>query len=290
MMLFKSLIYSKDWTDIVFANRNKEYGAYQLRQMSGKATNIALLIVITVAGGLSGYSFISKDGNSDKVMQETFSNSVNIEPELIPLETIIEAKTEDMKVQQVAKDVSALDLVKFTEINPTTSTSVTEDIADEKDVLDKTKLLASFNAKGQKGGELITRGTFGTHRQDGGSIGHNTGDLTGGNPNGEVPFTSVEIMPEPIGGMSTFVKWIADNYTFPQSALDNGVKGLIQVKFIVEKDGSLSSFEVLRDMGFGTGVEAVHLLKKAKKWNAGIQNGQPVRVAFTLPIRLSPQQ
>jgi len=284
MVFFKSSIYSKDWMDIVFANRNKEYGAYQLRQMSGKATNIALLIVVTVVGGLCGISFIEQ---ADKpiVVEENFSPSILIQPEINFEEEIIEVKPEEAKVQQVAKDVSAKDLIKFTEINPTDKSNVSEDIAEEKEVLDKQKLLSSFNAKGQKGGELIARGTFGARKQDGGSVGRSIADEDGADPNGT--FTTVEIMPAPTEGMPAFIQWIAANYTFPQAAMDNNVNGLIQVKFVVEKDGSLSSIEVLRDMGYGTGKEAVRLLQKAKNWNPGIQNGRPVRVTFSLPIRLS---
>jgi len=285
MVFFKSSIYSKDWMDIVFANRNKEYGAYQLRQMSGKATNIALLVVVTVVGGLCGLSFIDKSEKSAIMLDNTFSPTFMIEPETNLKEEIIEVKPEEAKVQQVAKDVSAKDLIKYTEINPTDKSKITEDIAEEKEVLDKQKLLSSFNAKGQKGGELIARGTFSTHKQEGGSIGRSIADEDGTDFDGT--FTTVEIMPVPTEGMPAFIKWIAANYTFPQAAMDNNVKGLIQVKFVVEKDGSLSSIEVLRDMGYGTGKEAVRLLQKAKKWNPGIQNGIPVRVTFSLPIRLS---
>ena len=290
MMLFKSLIYSKDWLDIVFANRNKDYGAYQLRQFSGKATNIALLIVVSIVAGICGISFIEKAPEEPIVVEKDFDGMIALDTELELPKEVIEEKQEEEKVQQVAKDLSAKDLVKFTEINPTDKSKVTEDIAAEKEILDRQKLLASFNAKGQKGGELFTRGTFGTKAQDGGTIGRSLGDDTGGDPHGNEPLNFVEVMPAPVGGMSEFVKWIAQNYKFPQSAQEANVKGLIQVKFVVEKDGSLSSFEILRDMGFGTGKEAINLLQKAKKWNPGIQNGIPVRVAFTLPIRLSTQE
>ncbi|WP_236537125.1 energy transducer TonB [Sphingobacterium composti Ten et al. 2007 non Yoo et al. 2007] len=271
--------------DIVFANRNREYGAYQLRQMSGKATNIALIIVFTVVGGLCGISLIEKAEDAPTLLTDKFSHTITIEHEVNLQEEIIEIKPEEAKVQQIAKDVSAKDLIKYTEINPTDKINVTEDIAAESEVLDKQKLLSSFTAKGQKGGELIARGTFGVRKQDGGSIGRSIADEEG-TAKGDT-FTAVEIMPAPTEGMPAFIQWIATNYTFPQAALDNNVKGVIQVKFIVEKDGSLSSFEVLRDMGLGTGKEAVRLLQKAKKWNPGVQNGRPVRVTFSLPIRLS---
>ena len=286
-MKFKSLIYSKDWLDVVFANRNKEYGAYQLRQMSNKATNTALLIVISVVLGVCGLSFIAKESNQvvNNVTEQVLDDDIMMH-EVIIEEKIIEPEKVEAKVQQVAQDVSARDLIKFTEIKPTNSAKITEDIAEESEVLNKKNLLASINMKGIKGGELITRGTFGNKKRDGGSIGRSIGDVDGEDGEGKV-FEAVEIMPEPKEGMPNFVKWIGENYSYPQSALDNNVQGLIQVKFVVEKDGSLSSFEVLRDMGFGTGNEAIKLLKKTKRWNPGVQNGIPVRVTFTLPIRLS---
>lgn len=286
-MKFKSLIYSKDWLDVVFANRNKEYGAYQLRQMSNKATNTALLIVISVVLGVCGLSFIAKESNQvvNNVTEQVLDDDIMMH-EVIIEEKIIEPEKVEAKVQQVAQDVSARDLIKFTEIKPTNSAKITEDIAEESEVLNKKNLLASINMKGIKGGELITRGTFGNKKRDGGSMGRSIGDVDGEDGEGKV-FEAVEIMPEPKEGMPNFVKWIGENYSYPQSALDNNVQGLIQVKFVVEKDGSLSSFEVLRDMGFGTGNEAIKLLKKTKRWNPGVQNGIPVRVTFTLPIRLS---
>jgi len=56
------------------------------------------------------------------------------------------------------------------------------------------------------------------------------------------------------------------------------------VSFIVEKDGSLTDIKVLRDMGLGTGEEAMRLLKKSPKWRAGVQNGRNVRVQYTFRL------
>ncbi|GGH05148.1 TonB family protein [Sphingobacterium alkalisoli] len=99
-------------------------------------------------------------------------------------------------------------------------------------------------------------------------------------------FTAVEVVPEPPGGFTTFRKWIADNYKYPHAAIDAGVKGTVQISFIVERDGSLTTFEIKKDIGHGTGEAAVEMLKNVEKWSPGIQNGRKVRVAFTLPIRL----
>ncbi|MBC7438691.1 MAG: energy transducer TonB, partial [Flavobacterium sp.] len=58
------------------------------------------------------------------------------------------------------------------------------------------------------------------------------------------------------------------------------------VQFVVEKDGKLTDIKILRDLGFGTGKEAIRVLNSSPKWKPGIQNGRPVRVLYNLPISI----
>lgn len=96
----------------------------------------------------------------------------------------------------------------------------------------------------------------------------------------------LDSQPEPLGGMVQFRKWIGDNYNYPEAAINAHIKGTVQVSFIVEKDGSLSHVNLVRDLGYGTGENAVLLVKKSPRWKPGVKDGQPVRVEYTLPIRL----
>jgi len=101
-------------------------------------------------------------------------------------------------------------------------------------------------------------------------------------------FTAVEVAPSPPQGMSEFIKYIGANYVYPDEAVDQGVNGVVEVSFLVEKDGSLSNFEIKRDLKYGTGQAAIDVLKKyPEKWKPGIQSGRSVQVAYTLPIRLN---
>lgn len=104
---------------------------------------------------------------------------------------------------------------------------------------------------------------------------------------GDEIFKQTEILPEPAGGMSVFRKWIGDNYQYPQAAIDAGAQGTIRVRFVVEKDGSLSDIKAVQDIGHGTGEAAVNVLKKSPKWSPAIQNGRKVRFAFEMPIRIN---
>lgn len=289
MFYSKNNINSKAWLDIIFAGRNKEYGAYQLRRYSSKATNLALLAVLSAVGGLCSLSFIASNEspmvNNSAVIEEDIYEVMLDTDELVKIEPLREEDNATESPAQVAQDVSAVDLLKFTEINPSTNPS-NEEVASVEETMDKKIMLASLTMKGQKGGELVPKGTFGTSKREGGATGRAIGDPNGTSDKMEV-FETVEVYPEPPGGMKAFVEWVAKNYKFSDNAVQNGANGLVQISFVVEKDGSLSSFVINRDIGFGTGDEAIRLLRKAKNWSPGIQNGIPVRVSFSLPIRLN---
>lgn len=289
MFFSKSDVYSKDWTDIIFAERNKEYGAYQLRIWAPKATNYALSTVVVIVTSLSLVMYTNSNraqSFSAVTSQEVFIE-VPIEEAPLLAEPILPEPLKADLPKQVAQDVSVQDLIKFTEIKATTKNKVIEDVAKSNELLDRKKLPANLTAQGVKGGVLVPKGTFGTTKREGADRGNALGSPTGNSDGSDVPVLSVEIMPEPKGGMAAFIKWVAVNYNYPQAAIDNAAHGVVSVSFVVEKDGSLSSFEVTRDLGYGTGAAAMKLLSIAKKWNPGIQNGRPVRVKYSLPLRLN---
>lgn len=98
----------------------------------------------------------------------------------------------------------------------------------------------------------------------------------------------VDVQPiPPTGNLASFYRFIGNNYNYPDSARKAEVNGSIIVEFAIQKDGSLSDIKILRDLKYGTGEEAVRVLKKAGKWTPGYQKSKPVTVSYTLPIRLN---
>lgn len=89
----------------------------------------------------------------------------------------------------------------------------------------------------------------------------------------------IEVRPEFPGGEEALNKYLKDNYKNPQKDL----KGKVYATFIIEKDGSLSDIKILRDLGYGTGTEAIRVLKKSPKWTPGKQNDKVVRVLYSIP-------
>jgi protein TonB len=93
----------------------------------------------------------------------------------------------------------------------------------------------------------------------------------------------LEIKPEFKGGYNKFYEYIAKNYRTPDVP---GLNGQLMISFVVEKDGSITDIKVLKDLGYGTGEEAIRILKKCPKWSPAEQKGKKVRCSFMLPLRI----
>ena len=102
--------------------------------------------------------------------------------------------------------------------------------------------------------------------------------------NSEV-YGAVEVMPEYPGGTTAMFDFIQKNLKYPESAKDKGLEGRVFIGFVVEKDGSLSSFQVLRGVCDEIDAEAVRVLKMMPKWKPGMNEGEPVRVQYTMPFK-----
>ena len=95
--------------------------------------------------------------------------------------------------------------------------------------------------------------------------------------------TFIEVKPQFPGGLQEFYNYIGKKYKTPNV---KGLKGRVLVTFVIEKDGSVTDIKVIEDIGYGTGEEAIRVLKKCKKWIPAEQNGKKVRVQYSLPINI----
>ena len=95
----------------------------------------------------------------------------------------------------------------------------------------------------------------------------------------------VDEMPSFPGGLEELYKWIDNNVQYPAVAWENGIEGRVILKFIVEKDGSLSDSTVIHSVHPMVDREALRLVGQMPKWNPGKRAGIPVRVRYCLPIK-----
>jgi len=97
-------------------------------------------------------------------------------------------------------------------------------------------------------------------------------------------FEIVEDPAAPANGYAEFYAFVGQNMKYPRRALELGVAGKVYLRFVVDKDGSITEVEVVRGVGAGCDEEAVRVLKMAPKWKPGKQRGRAVKQRMVIPI------
>ncbi|CAM4041771.1 energy transducer TonB [Flavobacterium antarcticum] len=256
-------IYKQKWIDMVFEGRNKAYGAYVLRKENPKMTLLALLIGSTVFAGLLALPMINwssdEDADQEKVTMVDMAK-LNIPP---PVEEI-----KPLVPPPPPPPAPKVDEVKFVKPKVVEKEKVVEEIKTIEELKDKN--VGTKDVKGRDDGKIVIDAPSGEGDKDVKIVEDNT------------IYNAVEVRPEYPGGIGKFLEFVGKNYRAPEE----DIKGKVIVQFVVEKDGSLTDIKVMRDLGYGTGAEAIRVLKKSPRWKPGIQNGRPVRVLYSLPISI----
>lgn len=97
-------------------------------------------------------------------------------------------------------------------------------------------------------------------------------------------FDKVEQMPSFPGGNNALLRYLNNNVCYPSVAVDNGLQGKVVVSFVVERDGSITDIKVVQSVAPSLDEEAVRVIRSMPRWQAGIQDGKPVRVKYNLPV------
>ncbi|MEO8793841.1 MAG: energy transducer TonB [Daejeonella sp.] len=95
---------------------------------------------------------------------------------------------------------------------------------------------------------------------------------------------SVETAPEFPGGQKALAKYLGFNLKYPAAARENNTQGKVYISFVIEKNGQLTDFKIIKGIGNGCDTEALRVLKNSVAWKPGMVEGKPVRTAFTQPI------
>lgn len=267
-------IFKKEWLDVVFEGRNKAYGAYVLRKVGPSMTAKSLLIGVSifVVGVCSPMimKFFDRGNDVENVDRIIETEVVLSEPPPVDEET-------PPTPPPVEPPPPRVDQVRFP---PPVIVEAAKVRDEEPPTVEELK-------KADPGPKTIAGDPDADIRIDL-PVGEGPKDQEVTESVGENHvFESAEIQPQPPGGMKSFLKFIGDTYQYPAQAEAQGVSGRVMLTFVVERDGSLTDIKIVRDLKYGTGEEAIRVLKRAKKWSPGIQNGRPVRVQYTLPIVLN---
>jgi TonB family protein len=106
-------------------------------------------------------------------------------------------------------------------------------------------------------------------------------------PDQNTIYNSAATMPSFKNGDGELMKFLQKTIKYPRDAKEKDIQGTVYVAFVVEPDGSITNVQPTTGIdGYPScSVEAVRAVSKMPKWNPGVQNGQKVRVRFTVPVK-----
>ena len=264
------------WSDLMFENRNKEYGAYVLRRQT-TSRNIKSIIAVLILFALVMAYMVAKNAYDDYQKSHTAMEQVT---ELTALaETKKEAKVERKeapkleKIEQVVEKVkssiafTAPVIKKDDEVRP-------EDEMKSQDEIMNSKVAVGFatvvgnDESGEvlKAKEMIATEPVKPKEEE------------------NKVFDVVEQMPSFPGGTAALMAYLQKSIKYPPVAEENGIQGRVICTFVVERDGSVTDVKIARGVDPSLDKEATRVVSSMPKWIPGKQNGQAVRVKYTLPV------
>lgn len=248
--------------DIVFENRNKEYGAYQLRKKYNRVVMWATLIgcfiismAIIVPYLQASTAAKHKARDAKEVIAEMSNDIQNQEAPPPPPPPPPPPAEQQLVVKYVAPVV-----------------------VDSLKVEDQSKLMISDE-------QVET-----TVNKEAVEVVEQKQDEVQVEQKEEEVFMVVEEMPEFPGGTPALRKFLAESVKYPVVAQENGIQGKVYVNFVVNKDGSVSGAKIARGVDPSLDAEALRVVSTLPKWKPGKQRGVPVRVSYTVPISFVLQQ
>jgi protein TonB len=258
---------SDKWLQLVFEKRNKNYGAYAIRQDSSNRHLKAMLIVALVMLATIVLPRIIKAIAPEKV--EDFG------------------RDEEIQMVELNQELPEEDIIKAIEVPPPPELKATiqfnppkvvedDKVTDENIMLTQQDLLDSD-------ADISIKTVEGT--KDGVDIAELVDQKVVVKEEEPEIFNHVEQMPMFPGGLNELMAWLSKNINYPEIAKEQGIQGTVNLRFVVKSDGTVDDVQVVKGLNRDCDQEAVRAVKKMPKWIPGQQNGKAVNVYYSLPVR-----
>ena len=271
---------SREWCDLVFEGKNKDFGAYVIRTESPKRHNKAVLwtIIGAIIFGLLAFGFVKANqyleerrlaaqGEQEEVLIDMSQEAEEPEPE-----------NERVEPEKPILKEEVLQSVKVTEL------AIVEDekVKKEDEIKTQDELKETETAFGQKDNKEGTEDRNVTKTLKDEVVVEKPVEKP--KEVKEEVFRSVEQMPQFPGGEAALMKYLQSHINYPPMAAENNVQGRVVVQFVVDKTGKVGEVKVVRSVDKDLDKEAVRVCKSLPKFTPGRQNGQAVSVWYTLPV------
>ncbi len=258
---------SSKLNDVIFENRNKNYGAYAIRQSYNDALVKSIVCLSSVIALVFGSAFIYNKANNEPSIEKLILFN---DPELDPMEytTKVDITPIPEPVQNTAAAATAPAGAIATVINDAAPDPTTP-----------TNLSTPINGVG-------TETATGTS-SDGPDTAPVTTISVAATP-AVIPTEAVIVadeMPEFDGGAKGLMKYVGQNIVYPSVAREIGIEGIVYVSFVVNETGNVENAKVIKGIGYGCDEEVIRVVSKMPRWKKiGKNAGHPVKVRFNIPV------
>lgn len=273
-------ILKTDFLDILFEDRNKNYGAYELRKYYDKRVRNSILITASIALLIVGSYLIYMNikASAPETTKKPIVEDIKLEDVKLP----DDPKTPPPPPPPPAPPPPVKPSVQFTPpvIKKDEEVKAEEEPPKIEEI--KEKAVSTKTVEGDPNG--IDPGLISD------SKGTGVVEAPPPPPKEEI-FTFVEQPPTFPGGDAALAKYLNNNIRYPHLATENGISGTVFVSFVVDSEGAIKDVKTVgAAKGGGLEDEAIRVVKKMPKWKPGKQNGRQVSVQFNLPIRFTLQE
>ncbi len=272
---------SREWCDLVFEGKNKDFGAYVIRTDSPKRHNKAVIYTIigAIIFGLLAFGFVKAN---QYLEERRLAEQGEQEEVLIDMSQEAEEPEEQQeRLEQPKPEVLPEEVLKSVKV---TELQIVEDdkVKKEDEIKTQDELKETETAFGQKDNEKGTedRNVTRTLKEE---VVVEKKEEKPVEKKEEI-FKSVEQMPQFPGGEAALMKYLSSHINYPPMAAENNIQGRVVVQFVVDKTGKVGEVKVVRSVDKDLDKEAVRVCKSLPKFTPGRQNGQAVSVWYTLPV------
>jgi len=256
--------------DIVFENRNKEYGSYNLRKRYYKRIFISFLISVSFMLILSlGYFWYLNSDSDEKVYlyPSAYPNLKSTQGSLLKPEElsayIKSQETTSRTEEDQPNPEKTGKLHNFTVVEKAEADTLIQPEQDDPETAEGTGMgMESDSAI--FGGYLLGEG-------EGGGIGN-----------------SLDKFPEFPGGPDGVRRYIELTVIYPVQAIKKKINGVVIISFNINKQGEVDNIQVERGVNPMLDTEAIKAVRNMPRWKPGMRHGKPVVVKFVIPVRFMP--
>ncbi len=258
---------SSKLNEVIFENRNKNYGAYAIRQSYNDSIMKSLICLSSMIALVFGSAFVYNKATKEPSIEKL---TILNDPALDPIEYT--TKVDITPITEPVQNTAAAATAPAGAI----ATVITDDAPEPTTPTNLSTPISGVGTETATGASPVGPET---------STVTNISVVATPSPMITEVLAFADEMPEFEGGVVGLMRYVKQNISYPSVAREIGIEGIVYVSFVVNESGNVESAKVMKGIGYGCDEEVIRVVGKMPRWKkAGRNAGHPVKVRFNIPV------